>query len=225
MSHREPEDIQTKSLDAQQTVAASLRPLEAVRAPESLRRSIEQMTDEAASRRAPRILLPRLRLAGVGALAAAAAVTIAVLLSPGGPPTPTVLEASRLALGAATLPSPPENPHNRGQLTRSVGGVPYPYWGGRGGWRTAGARVDKLSGHTITTVFYATRSGSRIGYAIVAGQPLPVPSGGTAIVRDGVRFAVLDSAGGTVLTWREAGHTCILVGHDVPARTLLGLVS
>lgn len=97
--------------------------------------------------------------------------------------------------------------------------------GGSIGWPTAGARVDRLGGRTITTVFYATHGGGRVGYAIVAGRPLPSPAGGTVVDRGGVRFRVLAAAGLTVLTWREGGHTCILTARDVPAHTLLGLAS
>jgi hypothetical protein len=196
-----------------------MRTLDAVHAPDSLRRSIEELTSSARPRR--RALRPR--LAGAGALAAAVAATAAIVLDVGAQRPPTVLQASRVALGPATLASPAENPRERGLLETSVEGVPYPYWGGRRGWPTAGARIDRLDGRRITTVFYLARDGKRIGYAIVAGHPLAEPSAG-AVARAGVRFHVLDSAGATIVTWREAGHTCILVARGVPARTLLRLV-
>lgn len=223
MSREHPKSTQTTELE--QRALASLRSLESVQAPASLRRSIEESTREASSRRRTRIA-PRLRRAGAGALTAAVAVTIALLLSAGtSPHPPSVLDASRLALRPATLPSPAESSRDREVLERSVEGVSYPYWGGRGGWRTAGARVDELGGQRITTVFYAARNGGRIGYAIVAGRPLPVPAGATSVERGGVRFGVLGAAGATVVTWRESDHTCILVARNVPAHTLLRLVS
>jgi hypothetical protein len=203
---------------------ASIRSLEAVRAPAALRSSLQELVDHAPARR--RWRAPTLRLAGAGALAAAAVAAVVIAIGGGGTAhTPTVLEASRVALSPATRASPPENPAQQGILEASVEGVSFPYWGGRRGWPAAGARTDDLAGRTIMTVFYATRSGKRVGYAIVAGSPLPSPAGGTVVQRGGVRFAVLDTAGATVVSWREAGHTCILAARGLPAHTLLALVS
>jgi hypothetical protein len=166
----------------------------------------------------------RPRLAGAGALAAAAVAVVAILLGSGGQPAPTVLDASRVALAPATLASPAEDPRDRSHLEASVEGLPYPYWGDWRGWPAAGARRDRLGGRSITTVFYAAHGGARIGYAIVAGRPLPEPSAGTALNRGGVRFRVLDAAGATIVTWREAGHTCILAARGVDASTMVRLV-
>ncbi len=216
---------QSEGLELQRGALASMRPLERIAAPPSLRQSIGELTRSAPARHRRR-RTARLRLAGAGALAAslAAALVLVLVLGTGASSPPTVLEASSLALRPATLASPVENPRERGLLESSVEGVPYPYWGGHRGWRTAGARVDRLGGHTVTTVFYAARDGGRIGYSIVAGGPLPAPSGGDVVAHDGVRFHVLDARGATVLTWREAGHTCILAGRGVAPRTLLHLV-
>jgi hypothetical protein len=216
-----------EDLDRQRQALASMRALEDVRAPASLRQSIEALAGDGRSRVARR-RMPRLRPAAAGGLAAslaALAAIVAVVLGSGSSPAPTVLEAARVALRPATLAAPVENPHNRALLESSVEGVPYPYWGGRRGWRTAGSRVDRLGGRTITTVFYAARDGGRIGYAIVAGDPLSMPAGGGVVTREGTSFHVLDTAGATVVSWREAGHTCILAAHDVAAKTLLRLVS
>jgi hypothetical protein len=225
MSPSRPEDTQTEleQTALERTALADIRSLEAVHAPIALRRSIEAMSSGARPSRRRRYAL-RPRLAGAGALAVGAVATAAVVLGSGVQRPPTVLQASRVALGPATLASPAENPRERGLLEASVEGVPYPYWGGRRGWPTAGARSDRLDGRRITTVFYLGRDGRRVGYAIVAGGPLAEPSAGAVVDRAGDRFHVLDSAGATVVTWREAGHTCILVAGGVPARTLLRLV-
>ena len=198
---------QSTSLQGQRTALASLRSLEAVQAPASLRRSIEGLASDAAPRQR-RARARRGWLAGAGA-----------------PHAPTTLQVARVTLEPATLASPAENPHAQGLLESAVEGVPFPYWGGAHGWQTAGARADRLDGRTIATVFYAARDGRRIGYAIVAGQALPTPAGGRTVERGGVRFQVLDTTGATIVTWREAGHTCILAGRGVPADTLLRLVS
>jgi hypothetical protein len=235
VSHSQPDHPQAELQDA---ALAHMRALESVRAPDTLRRSIEQMADDAAARPRRRVALPRLqapipmgagslrlRLAGAGALvAAAAAVVVAIFLSSGSPSTPTMLQASRVALAPATLASPTENPRDRTHLAASVEGLAYPYWGGQRGWPAAGARRDRLGGRSVTTVFYTSRSGARVGYAIVAGRPLAEPTTGTVLSRGGVRFRVLDAAGATVVTWREAGHTCILAARGVPARVMVRLV-
>jgi hypothetical protein len=215
------------ALEHQRATLASMRALESVRAPAALRASIEQLTSEAAqpssARRRP--ALARLRLIGATALAACVLAAAVLALSAGTSHQPTVLQAARLALGPATLRSPAENPHARGLLERSVEGVAYPYWGGPRGWATAGARTDRLGGRTVTTVFYAARDGARIGYAIVAGRPLAIPRGGSAVQWGQRRFRVLAVAGANVVTWREDGHTCILAARGVAPHTLLALVS
>ena len=214
MTHRYPSDTETPS---------SIRSLEAVRAPASLHRSLEELVHSAPRRHRRRA--PAMRLAGIGALAAAAVAALVLALGGSSPHSPTALEAARVALEPASLASPAENPRHHGVLEASVEGVSFPYWGGEQGWPAAGARTDRLDGRAITTVFYATSDGKRIGYAIVAGSPLPAPTGGAVVQRGDVRFAVFDSAGATVVVWREAGHTCILAARGVPAHTLLRLVS
>jgi hypothetical protein len=222
MSHEPPEHTQ-----AELRALAHIRSLDAVRAPVALRASIEELASGAhLSRR--RLRVPRLRLAAAGALAAAILALVAIVLGAGSSPTanrgaPTVLEAARVALLPATLGAPAERSGQSGLLKRSVEGVAYPYWGGRLGWQATGARTDRLGAHTITTVFYTDGSGRRVGYAIVAGTALPAPSAGAVVQRGAVRFRVLGSDGLAVLTWREAGHTCILAGRGVAPATLLRL--
>jgi hypothetical protein len=218
MTHRQSSEIQTE-----RETPASIRALEAVQAPPALRHSIEELVSSAPRSRRRRA--PTLRLAGAGALAAAAVAAVVLALGGGSTRTPTTLEAARVALEPASLAPPAENPSQHGVLEASVEGTSFPYWGGRRGWPAAGARTDRIDGRAITTIFYSARDGKRIGYAIVAGRPLPPPSAGATVNRGGVRFAVLDSAGATIVTWREAGHTCILAARGVPAHTLLALVS
>ena len=109
-----------------------------------------------------------------------------------------------------------------GTLEASVEGVSFPYWGGG----AAGRRPARAP--TASTAARSRRSstraaeGKRIGYAIVAGDPLPATTAGAGVERGGVRFRVLDSGGATVVTWREAGHTCILAARGVPAPTPAG---
>jgi hypothetical protein len=216
--------------ERQRQAVAIIASLESVRAPAELHRTVAALSAGVARRRRPRRAL-RLQLAGAGALAAIAfaALAIALTTSSSGGPT-LLLRAADVALRPATLAAPAQSASRRGQLTRSVEGIAYPYWQDSLGWRAAGVRVDRVGGRTITTVFYepqhARSAGSaRIGYAIVAGRALPIPGGGSQISRKGIAFHVLSSHGATVVTWRRAGHTCILVARDVSGAALIHLAS
>jgi hypothetical protein len=220
--------------DTQRATAALVRSID-VSAPASLHDSVRELTAAASRpggrRRGRARVAPSSRPSAllVGALASAAGLIAVLVLALGssGPVTPTVLQASVLGLRPATTAAPEENPRAPSQLAISAEGIAYPYWNRRFGWQTAGVRSDRLGGRRITTVFYANAAGRRIGYSIVAGHALPIPAGGHAAVWHGVRFDVLHpggaTAGATVVTWRRAGHTCILVGSRVSARTLLTL--
>jgi len=215
-------------LERQRQAVAIIGSLGDVQAPVALHSSIESLVADASPRR--RRATARWRLAGAGALAAAAVAAFIIALSSTTTSEPTVPQAARLALGPATISSPSESSRDRGVLDSSVEGIAYPYWQGNFGWQTDGARVDHLQGRTVTTVFYtrnastSTGPAGRIGYAIVAGPALPLPGGNVRTVR-GVRFHILASAGATVVTWRRAGHTCILVARGVASNTLVHLAA
>lgn len=221
MSHERTER-QTEDA-SQRRVADAVRAID-LAAPAALHASIREMVAAAPE---PQRARPRARIVLGSATALAAATLIAVLLVLGGGGTaaPTVMEASVLGLRSATLAAPDENPRAPGQLTASASGIPYPYWEHRFGWQAAGMRSDRLHGRTVTTVFYANPAGRRIAYSIVDGRALAAPTGGRSAVWSGVRFTVLDARGATVVTWRRAGHTCILLGTEVGARTLLRLAN
>jgi anti-sigma factor RsiW len=191
-------------------------------APPSLQHAIEVMAGEAKPRRGRVPRSRRWSLAGVGALAGAAVIALVLALSTSTPGLPSVPQAARLALRPATVASPRESPSNRALLASSVDGIAYPYWGKRFGWKTAGARTDRLGGRMITTVFYTNSRAERIGYSIVAGDALALPSG-HVVWQAGVQFRLLQSGGATVLTWRRAGHTCILTAKGVSSGTMLAL--
>jgi hypothetical protein len=226
-------------LDRQRRVLAIVRTLEHVEAPSLLRRSVETLTaaegrpesDRSASAprsRMRRSLRPRLQAVVALAAAAAAVVAVTLALTAGGPSTPvapTVLQASNAALGPSTRAAPAESAHNSRLLAASAAGISYPYWGGAFGWQAAGARVDTVAGRRVTTVFYTDRAARRIGYSIVSGAALPIAPGSAAIERHGVRFHVVRAKGPTIVSWREAGHTCILTARAVGARTLVHLAA
>jgi hypothetical protein len=214
--------------DTQRHIATLISAIDAP-APDSLHASIGQLVRDAQrhGRRTPLTARrPTLLLASAGTLAAAAvALVLIVALGSSGTAAPTVLQVSALAGRPATLAAPEEDPHNPGHLAISADGIAYPYWEQRFGWRASGMRTDTMGGRAITTVFYAQplRRSQHIGYTIVAGRALPIPAGGHTLAWRGVSFKVLDRHGSTVMTWRHAGHTCILVGSGVSAHALLAL--
>jgi hypothetical protein len=215
-----------------------------VRAPESLHERIAAMaTSEATNtatgaRRSPLTALRRRpptparrhpsRLGLAFALATALALVLAIAITaihPGGGSTSLdARSAAALALSPATLPAPSESANNRSELTASVGGVAFPYWKERFGWRDSGARSDTLGGRAVTTVFYSNPSGQRVGYAIVAG-PAPASHGGAVVQRWGVSYKLSSQDGANVIVWRRGGHLCVMAGRGVSPRTLLNLAS
>jgi hypothetical protein len=159
------------------------------------------------------------------ALAAVLAVVLAIALSGGGGnATMSLREASAPTLRAATVSAPPESTGNRAQLAAAVDGVSFPYWEERFGWRSTGARSDRVAGHAMTTVFYADARGRRIGYAIVAGAPPPI-SGGAVSWRGKVPYRLSYENGAPVVTWLRDGHLCVVSGRGVSGATLLRLAS
>lgn len=209
-----------------------------VRAPESLHRRVQEMVAEAQAHPArrrrswamPGWAMPTRRLAVAAtatALAAAALVVVlALALSGGGGPSvaPTPQATATLALGPATGRAPGKSVSNRGELAASVGGVAFPYWEERFGWRDSGTRSDTLAGRAVTTVFYSNPSGRRVGYAIVAG-PAPAIASGTAVKRWGVIYRLSTHGGANMIAWRRDGHLCVIAGRGVNPHTLLALAS
>jgi hypothetical protein len=165
-----------------------------------------------------------LAFAGATALALVVALTIAAIHSGGGSTGLDARSAAALALGPATLPAPSESASHRSELTASVGGVAFPYWKERFGWRGNGARSDMLGGRAVTTIFYSNASGQRVGYAIVAG-PAPASGAGPIVSRWGVSYRLSSQDGANVIVWRRGGHLCVMAGRGVSQRTLLNLAS
>jgi hypothetical protein len=218
---------------AEQQRAVALTALVQEQAPASLHRRIEAMAATTARgehgraradrRRGVRWRSWRLGVVGT-AVAALAVAAVAITQSGGGSSSLSVQQAAALTLSPATMGAPTEDRAHSAQLAAAVGGVPFPYWKERFGWRSSGARSDMVAGHSITTVFYTDADGRRIGYAIASGRA-PLASGGTLVRRWGVDYRVLGQDGATVVTWRRSGHLCVVAGRGVSARTLLHLAS
>jgi hypothetical protein len=193
-----------------------------VRAPDSLHQQVEALI---ASRRRRGLPPPPRLLGAIAGATAVVAVALAVALSGGGSPTISMGQAAAPTLRAATLPAPPESSAHHAQLAAAVDGVKFPYWEDRFGWRSTGARTDRVDGRAVTTVFYADSSGRRIGYAILAGTPAPRIGGGTIASRDGVPYRLLTEHGAAAVTWVRDGHLCVISGRGVSNATLLRLAS
>ena len=202
---------QRHALVATQTLASEPVPV-------SLRASVQGVT--------PRRTRVRRRRLGVAVSAAAvlAAVIVAfvVLSVSGGPAAPSVAAAAQLALRAPSGPPPAAVP-GTGKLAANVEGVSFPDYLASYGWRPAGVRQGQVGGRSATVVYYE-KGGRRLGYAIVAGPGLPLPAQVVSTSRSGVRFQTLTLQGQQVVTWRNQGHTCVMVG-PVPAGELVTLAS
>ena len=206
--------------DSDRIGAAISAAAQTVRAPDGLRERIEA---EGRSAQAPRrALLGKLLVPAIG-VAAVAAAALAVLVLGGG--APTVAETAEAALRAPTDPAPATDPRDDQLLQASIGGVQFPnYTWWQKDWRTVGARRDELSGRDSLTLIYRGRDG-RIGYTIVDGEPLEVPTGAHRIVVKGKRLAALRRDGATILTWRESGHTCVLASRELGVKRLVAFAA
>jgi hypothetical protein len=187
-------------------------------APTGLRARID-----AARRSHRRSARPRFVL-GAGLATAAAAALVLVLMLPGGAGGPSIAAAAALSSRPATSAAPLPRTAEPKLLDREVGGVPFPNWRKKFGWRTTGERSDELGGRRTATVFYG-KKGHRLGYTIVDGSPLTVPKDATRVVRNGTELHTFRKDGRLVVTWRRGGRTCVLVGADVGRDVMLKLAA
>ena len=189
-------------------------------APAALRASVKQRIGARATRTRRRSML---LLPGAAALALGSAAIVVAL--GGGGAGPTVTQAARFTLAAATLPAPAIDSANPTRLRTSAAGLPFPNWSQDGGWQAVGARSDALDGRRVRTVFYANRGGLRVGYAIVGGRALPPAPGTTVTLYGGARFTLADLGRARMITWRRAGHTCVIAGRSVSDAVLEALAA
>ncbi|HZP16189.1 MAG TPA: hypothetical protein VFA96_10225, partial [Nocardioides sp.] len=81
-----------------------------------------------------------------------------------------------------------------------------------------GVRSDKLGGRQAVTVYYQ-RQGMSVAYTIVGAPTLAKPSAPARQLRQ-VVVQTLNLRGRSVVTWRRAGHTCVISASGVPVRVL-----
>jgi hypothetical protein len=211
---------------AEQQHAVGLTAAVDVKASVELHQRVEAMIAPAEHER--RRGRPRWRIGiAVAAGAALAAGVIAIGLattSGGGSQGFGVKQAAALTLSSATMPAPRESKTDRAQLSASVEGVRFPYWGERFGWHSSGARSDDVGGRSVRTIFYSNGGGKRVGYAIASGQAPSTP-GGTIVKRWGVSYRISADAGANVVSWERDGHLCVVSGKGVSTHTLVSLAS
>lgn len=204
------------ALAEQQRALALLSAIDAA-APASLRAQLQQLTAPKTTRSSAR-RRRRLRIGLV--LPAAVGLAVALIVVFGGRTSaPTVRQTVRLTLARATLSAPVQDPTHPGRLELHVGAVHFPSWSA---WKAAGARTDELSGRRVVTVFYTEAEGYRVGYAIVSGAPLRA-IGGTTLLHDGIRFTQAREGPAELVTWVQAGHTCVIATTTVPSSELVQL--
>jgi hypothetical protein len=166
---------------------------------------------------------PRRPVAGLAVAAAGVLALAVVALLPGGA-TPSVTRVAALALRGPAGPAPAVDARHPDTLGAEIAGVRYPDWQEAFGFRATGARTDRVEGRTTMTVYYASATEPTVGYTIVAGPALPEPSGGLSDhASGGTRYLGLTSGGRTIVTWRRAGHTCVISATGVPVGALLRL--
>jgi hypothetical protein len=203
----EPPDRDRASAD-QERMMALLRAVEAP-APAALRQRIAELA-------APRPVRRRRRRRPALALAGGFAIGIALLLAfGGGTEPPTVVRISTVALERATGPAPRT-------LVAAGTTIVFPHWSSRG-WPSRGVRSDRVGGHSVTTEFFSSYPDGTVGYAIVAGAPLPWGTSGQIVTRGGRRYLLTSYGGAKIVTWVQDGHTCVLASRTAPASMLLAL--
>jgi anti-sigma factor RsiW len=183
------------ALARQRSVVARLA-VTAPRAPLSLRMYVEEL--EAAQPPVARSRPWRLWPAGAVAFAAGVALFVALLAAPG----PGIHDVLAVAERPATAPA---------ALERGFEGVRFPRYEK---WRASGERSDVVDGRRVRTVFYESRDGRVIAYAIVAG---PALSDSEAL------RAVRGEDGVVAVTWNRGGRTCVIVSAGGDARGLARL--
>jgi hypothetical protein len=226
-----PEENDTPLTEEEQAAARRGQALIAsamadVRAPQSLRESIERERDRAAAARVPFWRRHPWAVALSGLAAVAVAVS-AVALNTGGnggnPSLNGVLAAAQLE---PTGPAPQTLGGDPPVLAANVGDLRFPDWQKSFGVTAVGRRADEIGGRDVTTVFYRNPDGARLGYAVVSGEPLSGTPPGRHLTRNGKSYYVVQGGRRTLVTWTQQGHTCAIVApSSVPSGQLVDLAA
>ena len=188
-------------------IGALLRAVEAP-APPGLKQAILARNAPRRSRRVPAFALTF--------ATACAAAALALLLAP-GPSAPSVVGAARVALAAPTAGAP-------ATLTAAGTSIRFPNWSHMG-WPATGVRHDRVGGRALTTEFYRSYEGGRLGYTISSGSPLRSGAGRVQTEVSGERYQLISVAGARIVTWVQDGHTCILASRTATEQAMLRLAA
>jgi hypothetical protein len=204
-----------RSLYARERAAVdALQQAAAERAPARLRLGINAQRGPGPARHRPKPAYALL----AGALAFAIAAG-AVLLLGGTPGSPSVSQAAELALRGPANPAPAADPGDpRIKLDVRLQDLYFPNWSETLGWRPVGERSDRLGGHPAVTVYYERR-GMSVAYTIIGSPSLAQPAAPVTHL-GGFALRAFSLGSRTVVTWRRAGHTCVLSASAVPMRML-----
>jgi hypothetical protein len=178
---------------------------QSVQAPQSLRENLAR----------PRRARVRWAFALVGGVVAAA--LIVVVLSLGG--GPSVQEVAQAALQAPTQPAPARDGR---YVDAQIGGIHFPDYEGKWGWKAVGARRDKVHGRDALTVIYR-KGDTGVHYTVVDGDALDRPKDSKVVDVDGTPVAVKRDGDTLTASWRVNGHTCILASKTAGEAQLLHL--
>jgi len=118
----------------------------------------------------------------------------------------------------------PAPPARGATLRRTFEGVTFPDWEREFGWRATGARRDTVDERASDTVYYQ-HTHHRIGYTVLAGRSVGLPSKGRRVVRDGVQIQLYHAGARTVAVFERGGRTCVLAGVVHRDSTLVKLAA
>ncbi len=198
-----------------------------VHAPHSLREAIERERERAmAQTRGPFWRRHRWGLAAAGTAAAALAAVVIAVGTGGEEAEPSLGEVYAAAELAPTAAAPATLGGEPPVLDAKVGNLEFPDWQEGFGWKAVGRRDDTLSGRPVTTVFYRSPAGARLGYAVVSGDALGDDPPGREVTRGGNTYDVAQVGERTIVTWTQEGHTCVITAPSaVPQGRLVGLAA
>ena len=194
-----------------------------VRAPQSLREGIERDRERAAARaQAPFWRRHRWGLAATGA-AATALVALAIALETGSNENadPSLTKVYSTARLDPTQAAPAPRGGTPPVIDAKVGALEFPDWQEKFGWKAVGRRDSNVSGRPVTTVFYRNPDGARLGYAVVAGDPVGGHPAGRQVTRKRNTYHVARGGKRTIVTWTQQGHTCVIVAPSAVQQSSL----
>lgn len=190
------------------------------RAPSGLRARVNAQRARQKPSRSRRVWLE----GGIAGTVGAVALLAAFALIGGTSASPSVAQAAQLALRGPSLAAPAPDPTApRTKLAPRLQDVYFPNWSTTLRWRPIGQRQDRLAGRPALTVYYQ-RGSNVVAYTIVGAPALSEPAARVTRL-DGFELRTLSAAGRTVVTWRRAGHTCVLSGSRTPRAALQRLAA